>query len=1076
MYNKSTFLASLFLVLGLIAGSADAQSLQQDPGPDGIVSVEAENFDANVENGGHAWVQTGPTGGFTGTAGMWAPNGQGSHSSNYLTNSERLDYEINFVKTGIHYVWILAWGAGGTDDSCHAGLDGDATLSSQMSGWNDDYEWNNGRYQAAGPSRINVTSTGPHTFNLWVREDGLIIDKIVITSNPDFSLTGNEPGPPESFWGPTLNAYAPKPADGALNAATWASLSWSEGDTAATHDVYLGESFDDVNNRTAETFRGNQPAPSLIVGFVGNPYPDGLAQGATYYWRVDEVEADGTTKHAGPVWSFSVPPLSAYDPSPHDGAVYQDTDTTLTWSPGLDVKLHTLYLGDNFEDVNSGAVPAIARPMPGYTPPAPLEHSKTYYWRVDQVNPPTTIKGQVWSFRTLPEIPITDPNLVGWWKFEAGKGTRVVDWSGHGNHGTISGAANVQWVTSTFNLGLEFLGDYQGYVELPAGLVTTGAGSVLMWINTTQDDDEGMLWYGSAVNYGNGYGGENEIHINIDDPGAGEIDFFLEEDGSGSDITINGPEVGGQGWTHVAATWDLAGGCKLYVNGSEVGSAAHNTNVKNLAVMRLGSAAEDDVFYEGVMDDVRLFDRVLGVDEIVEIMSKGEDPRRPGSPQPGNGALATLIEAVSLSWSPGEGATEHDVYFGTDRDAVVAADPADATGIYRGRQSTTVYAASQDVEWAAGPYYWRIDEIAGDGAVTSGGVWSFNVADYLIVDDFESYNDILSGEPGSNLIYETWIDGFDNPAMNGSAAGYIEAFQPTMEMGIVHGGAKSAPLLYNNGTAPLSEITANTADLPVGRNWTIGSPQTLVLWFHGSPGNSVSDRLYVKVNGVKVTYPGNMADVADVRWKQWDIDLASLGINLANVTQVSVGLERTGATGGEGTLLIDDIRLYRTAPAVVVPSEEVWIEAESAVSISEPMKVYDDPLASGGKCIGTDVGTGNESDTPPADGVATYSFTVQGGVYKVTGRVIIPAGDSFWVRIPGAADLTPGEDPDNPGTGWVRWSDPPDGDYWHWEDVFSGDHEAQTAYWTLPAGTYTLEIARREDGALLDAIVISRID
>ena len=1076
MYSKITYLACLFLVFGLIAGSAGAQSLQQDPGPDGIVSVEAENFDANVENGGHAWVQTGPTEGFTGTAGMWAPNGQGGHSSNYLTNSERLDYEINFVKTGIHYVWILAWGASGSDDSCHVGLDGDATLSSQMSGWNNNYQWSNNRYQQPGPSRVNVTSTGPHTLNIWVREDGLIIDKIVLTSNPDFTLSGNEPGPPESFWGAILNAYDPDPADGALHDVTWASFSWSAGETAASHDVYLSESFDDVNNRTTETFRGSQPTPSMIVGFAGAPYPDGLAHGATYYWRVDEVEADGTTKHAGPVWSFRIPPLNAYDPSPNDGAVYQDTDMPLTWNPGLDVKLHTLYFGDNFEDVNSGTVPGISRTTADYTPPAPLEHDKTYYWRVDQLNPPTTTRGEVWSFKTLPEIQITDPSLIGWWKFEAGSGTRVVDWSGHGNHGTMSGAANLQWVTSMFNLGLEFLGDYQGYVDLPPGMVTTGKGSILMWINTTQDNDEGMLWYGSAVDYGNGYGGENEIHINIDDPGAGEIDFFLEEDGSGSDITINGPEVGGQGWTHVAATWDLADGCRLYVNGVQVGSESHNTNVQDLAITRLGSAAEDDVFYEGIMDDVRLFDRALSADEIVEIMSKGEDPRRPGTPQPGNGALATLIETASLSWSAGEGATEHDVYFSTDRDAVAGADSTDATGIYRGRQSTTTYAPSQDVEWAGGPYYWRIDEIANDGTVIKGGVWSFTVADYLIVDNFESYNDILSGEPGSNLIYDTWKDGFDNPTTNGSAAGYVEAFQPSMEAGIVHGGYQSAPLLYNNATAALSEITANTADLPVGRNWTIGSPQTLVLWFHGTPGNSVSDKLYVKINGVEKTYPGNMADIADVRWKQWDIDLASLGTNLTNVTQVSIGLKRTGASGGTGTVLIDDIRLYRTAPPVVVPSEEIWIEAESAVSISEPMKVYDDPLASAGKCIGTDVGIGNESDTPPADGVATYSFTVQGGIYKVTGRVIIPAGDSFWVRIPGAANLTPGEDPDNPGTGWVRWSDPPDGDYWHWEDVFSGDHAGETANWTLPAGTYTLEIARREDGALLDAILISRID
>ena len=1077
MSKKLIYLCCFILAPGLTGGVVIAEPLQQDPGPDGIVSVEAENFDANVEVGGHAWVETGPTGGFTGTAGMWAPNGQGGGGSNYAANSERLEYEINFVKTGMHYVWILAWGASGTDDSCHAGLDGEATpLSSQMSGWNDNYEWNNGRYQAPGPSRIEITSTGLHTLNIWVREDGLIIDKIVLTTNPDFTLSSNEEGPPESRRGPILNAHNPSPTEGELYEDIWANLSWSAGATAVSHDVYVGENFADVNEGTGDTFRGNQPSTFFVVGFPGFAYPDGLVPGTTYYWRVDEVEADGTTKHEGPVWSFRVPPRNAYEPSPLDGAVYQDTDMPLTWSPGLGAKLHTVYFGDTFDDVNSDVAAGSPRPTADYIPASPLEHDKTYYWRVDELNPPTTVKGEVWSFTTLPEILITDPNLVGWWKFEANKGTRIVDWSGHGNHGTISGAANVQWVSSLFNLGLEFLGDYQGYVELPPGMVTTGKGSILMWINTTQGNDEGMLWYGTAVTYGNGYGGENEIHINIDDPGAGEVDFFLEEDGSGSDITINGPEVGGQGWTHVAATWDLADGCRLYVNGLQVGSEPHNTNVQDLAVIRLGSAAEDDVFYEGIMDDVRLFDRALSADEVVEIFSKGEDPRRPGSPQPGNSSLVTLIEATPLSWSPGEGASEHDVYFGTDRDAVAGADASDTTGIYRGRHSVTTHTPAEGVEWAGGPYYWRIDEIAGDGTITEGGIWSFTVADYLIVDDFESYNDIVFGEPGSNLIYETWKDGFDNPTVNGSAAGYVEAFQPTMESGIVHGGGQSAPLLYNNGTAALSEITANTSDLPVGRNWTIGSPQTLVLWFHGSPANSVSDRLYVKINGAKVTYPGNAADVAAVRWKQWNIDLATLGTNLTNVTQVTIGLERAGAVGGAGTVLIDDIRLYRTAPQVVVPSEEVWIEAEAAASISAPMKVYDDPLASAGKYIGTDVGIGNESDTPPADGVATYSFTVQGGIYKVTGRVIIPSGDSFWVRIPGATNLTPGEDPDNPGTGWVRWSDPPDSEAWYWEDVFSADHAGETANWTLAAGTYTLEIARREDGALLDVILISKID
>ena len=79
--------------------------------------MEAEHYDDNVAVGGHQWELTGPTGGFTGVAGMHAPNGRGGHSTNYAANSERLEYEIDFVKTSTHYVWILAWGADGNASS-----------------------------------------------------------------------------------------------------------------------------------------------------------------------------------------------------------------------------------------------------------------------------------------------------------------------------------------------------------------------------------------------------------------------------------------------------------------------------------------------------------------------------------------------------------------------------------------------------------------------------------------------------------------------------------------------------------------------------------------------------------------------------------------------------------------------------------------------------------------------------------------------------------------------------------------------------------------------------------------------
>jgi hypothetical protein len=75
----------------------------------------------------------------------------------------------------------------------------------------------------------------------------------------------------------------------------------------------------------------------------------------------------------------------------------------LSWTPGLDAKLHAVYFGDDPDTVANADG---AAPMPFTTfNPGPLEAGKTYYWRVDEVNPPTTTKGDVWSFATAEPEP-----------------------------------------------------------------------------------------------------------------------------------------------------------------------------------------------------------------------------------------------------------------------------------------------------------------------------------------------------------------------------------------------------------------------------------------------------------------------------------------------------------------------------------------------------------------------------------------------------------------------------------------------------------------------------------------------
>jgi len=72
MCKKLFCLVSVLLLFSLAASATRAKPLNQDPGPDGIVSVEAEHFDNNVPQGGVQWELVGPTGGFTGAAGMQA--------------------------------------------------------------------------------------------------------------------------------------------------------------------------------------------------------------------------------------------------------------------------------------------------------------------------------------------------------------------------------------------------------------------------------------------------------------------------------------------------------------------------------------------------------------------------------------------------------------------------------------------------------------------------------------------------------------------------------------------------------------------------------------------------------------------------------------------------------------------------------------------------------------------------------------------------------------------------------------------------------------------------------------------
>ncbi|MCP4608883.1 MAG: LamG domain-containing protein [Planctomycetes bacterium] len=204
-------------------------------------------------------------------------------------------------------------------------------------------------------------------------------------------------------------AWRPDPSDGALLTDTWANLSWSPGDFAVSHDVYIGDNFDVVDSGAEGTFQGNQIDTFIVVGFPGFPFPDGLVPGTTYYWRIDEVnDAEPNSPWKGDVWSFAVPPKTAYFPEPMDRAEAVDVDVQLSWTAGYGAKLHTPYFGETFDEVDNvtgGQTQGAMTYSPG-----PLKMAQTYYWRVDEFDIVETHKGNIWSFTT--EGAVGSPNLA----------------------------------------------------------------------------------------------------------------------------------------------------------------------------------------------------------------------------------------------------------------------------------------------------------------------------------------------------------------------------------------------------------------------------------------------------------------------------------------------------------------------------------------------------------------------------------------------------------------------------------------------------------------------------------------
>ena len=325
-----------------------------------------------------------------------------------------------------------------------------------------------------------------------------------------------------------------------------------------------------------------------------------------------------------------------------------------------------------------------------------------------------------------------DPNLVGWWTFDEGSGTVAKDSSGHGNDGTLNG--DPRWVSGFLDGALSFggSGDYVDCGSDPSLDLT--AWTIAFWLNATENKNyNGFVIkdLDAAENYEVLGFADGSIHLPI-----------TFDDGTRTYVNTAGGTIVGGEWAHLAYSYSPTQGRRFYKDGEMIFSDAPGGTPKaSTDPLTIGNERPMTRFVNGIMDDVRIYNRLLTDAEIKQIGARF----KAYDPDPVDGALAVTMPL--LQWMPATFAVFHNVYLGTTAELTEA----DLVGPH---QPFTMLYCVQGLQ-PGETYYWRIDEIDAAGDVQTGDVWSF-VAQALTAYHPTPSDGATDASPAPNL---TWLPG-----------------------------------------------------------------------------------------------------------------------------------------------------------------------------------------------------------------------------------------------------------------------------------------------------------------------------
>ena len=640
-----------------------------------------------------------------------------------------------------------------------------------------------------------------------------------------------------------------------------------EYDTAnRTYDIYVDA---ELVFKGAAFRSGFRPTNLEYIMIRTTTWQGNFANGTVY---VDDITIGATPGFA-----------KATAPTPQNGASLDNTWVTLAWRPGDFAVSSDLYVGTDFGDVNEGTGGTFITNttndfqiigFSGYPLEEGLQPGTNYYWRVDGVNdlnPESPWKGDIWSFwvpskAAYNPIPPDGMKFVGTdatltWTAGENAALHTVYFGTNADEVANATGGTTQGAT-TFDPGpLELETTYYWRVDERAGLIET-KGEV--WSFTTRREGGGL----QAEYYDISAGGtpsppesafSGQPVLTRIDPG---IDF---EGAAGTSpepnvVSADGFAVRWTGEIEIPLTGTYtfiprtADGVILWLNGVENANMWRGQPAESAPGRPLELIAGDIVTIEmwyfqsttfGGDWTVRLDWESDRFERYTIPAAAYSPPVRASRPEPSNSAI-DVKQTPQLTWNVGQDAVEHDVYLGTDANAVAAADTSTAV-IYQGRQMEMSFAPAR-LEWNT-TYYWRIDEVndLNPDSPWKGPIWSFTTGDFFVIDDFEDY------DTGENQIWYAWHDGLGYGMLgtdtyfagNGTGAAVgDETTASYTEETIVHGGSQSMPVVFDNNKqdyAKYSEVELTLSDI---RDWTEEGVAELSLWFRGYPeaaGSFVED-------------------------------------------------------------------------------------------------------------------------------------------------------------------------------------------------------------------------------------------